>query len=401
MVGYLRKTRKPLRWKHWSYAVEVLCGLTDGEHEIRKTEAYVDWWWLGARADDGHGDTKSHCNDACDPRTDEPEVCVPKTYERFAWARSTTRGNCFGKWRRIIRNSECIPSSRLSACRIRHGCGQWNSLISKQNIYAVWLRCMCASVKKTRFPGNAPVMRDVCTQICVNSSGISIMSSCANSTQDDTIRMWMSGNSMYAFRVEDCPFVLQKLIGLETSRIVAAILEPQKTFGSGLDILVFGSVLVMTDDDETSQVSTQKFTVLRHKNWSCKYMEDMYCDSDYNNVILFSVINKHLLRMSSWCGHQEDGWYVSVYDAEWRNVHSRNLSMSLLWRSATLYEYDLVQPQHIDVWWWTDQYEGNVRTVWRKCRTTFTATLLQLSGWWVTKLLICRCVLTRDWVNVW
>ena len=27
---------------------------------------------------------KSHCNDACDPRTDEPEVCVLKTYERFA-----------------------------------------------------------------------------------------------------------------------------------------------------------------------------------------------------------------------------------------------------------------------------------------------------------------------------
>ena len=37
--------------------------------------------------------------------------------------------------------------------------------------------------------------------------------------------------------------------------------------------------------------STQEFTVLRHKNWSCKYMEDMYCDSDYNNVILFTVIN--------------------------------------------------------------------------------------------------------------
>ena len=43
--------------------------------------------------------------------------------------------------------------------------------------------------------------------------------------------------------------------------------------------------------DETSQVSTQKFTVLRHKNWSCKYMEDMFCDSDYNNVILCTVIN--------------------------------------------------------------------------------------------------------------
>ena len=37
-------------------------------------------------------------------------------------------------------------------------------------------------------------------------------------------------------------------IGLETSRIVAVILKPQKTFGSGLDSPIFGSVLVMTDD---------------------------------------------------------------------------------------------------------------------------------------------------------
>ena len=43
------------------------------------------------------------------------------------------------------------------------------------------------------------------------------------------------------------PSCCRMLIGLETSRIVAAVLEPQKTFG-GLDILVFGSVLVMTDD---------------------------------------------------------------------------------------------------------------------------------------------------------
>ena len=44
-------------------------------------------------------------------------------------------------------------------------------------------------------------------------------------------------------------------------------------------------------NDETSHVSTQKFTVSRHKNCSCKHMEDMYCDSDCNNVILFTVIN--------------------------------------------------------------------------------------------------------------
>ena len=44
-------------------------------------------------------------------------------------------------------------------------------------------------------------------------------------------------------------------------------------------------------NDETSRVSTQKFTVSRHKNWSCKYTEDMYSVSYYNNVILFTVIN--------------------------------------------------------------------------------------------------------------
>ena len=36
MAGYLRKTRTHLRWTHWSYGVEVLCGFTDGEYEIRK-----------------------------------------------------------------------------------------------------------------------------------------------------------------------------------------------------------------------------------------------------------------------------------------------------------------------------------------------------------------------------
>ena len=37
--------------------------------------------------------------------------------------------------------------------------------------------------------------------------------------------------------------------------------------------------------------SLHKFKVLRHKNWSCKYVEKMYCDNDDNNVILFTVIN--------------------------------------------------------------------------------------------------------------
>ena len=36
MASYLRKTRTQFRRRHWSYGVEVLCGFTDGEHEIRK-----------------------------------------------------------------------------------------------------------------------------------------------------------------------------------------------------------------------------------------------------------------------------------------------------------------------------------------------------------------------------
>ena len=35
---------------------------------------------------------------------------------------------------------------------------------------------------------------------------------------------------------------------------------------------------------ETSRVSTGKFTVSRHKNRGCKYMEDMYCDNDCINM---------------------------------------------------------------------------------------------------------------------
>ena len=58
--------------------MEVLCGFTDTKHEVRKPKLMWTDDELEARADDGHGDEKSHCNDACDPRTDELEVCVLK-----------------------------------------------------------------------------------------------------------------------------------------------------------------------------------------------------------------------------------------------------------------------------------------------------------------------------------
>ena len=42
---------------------------------------------------------------------------------------------------------------------------------------------------------------------------------------------------------------------------------------------------------ETSSVPTGKLTITRHVDRSCKYIEKMYCDSGYNNVILSAVIN--------------------------------------------------------------------------------------------------------------
>ena len=55
---------------------------------------------------------------------------------------------------------------------------------------------------------------------------------------------------------------------------------------------------IRQETNDESRVSTSKFTVLRHKNWSCKYTEDMYCDSDDNNVILLPVINTFYTRQA-------------------------------------------------------------------------------------------------------
>ena len=76
-------------------------------------------------------------------------LCTQDVWKICVSSEHNTR-QLFRKVETMIRNSVCIASSSVSACRMRHGCGQWNSLISKQNIYAVWLRCMCASVKRTR-----------------------------------------------------------------------------------------------------------------------------------------------------------------------------------------------------------------------------------------------------------
>ena len=44
------------------------------------------------------------------------------------------------------------------------------------------------------------------------------------------------------------------------------------------------SKISLGTNSETSRVSTGKFTVTRHKNKTCKYMVDMYCDNDYINM---------------------------------------------------------------------------------------------------------------------
>ena len=44
-------------------------------------------------------------------------------------------------------------------------------------------------------------------------------------------------------------------------------------------------------------------------------MEDLYCDSDYNNVILFTVINT-FYTCQAYVDIQDDSWYVYVCDAE-------------------------------------------------------------------------------------
>ena len=58
-------------------------------------------------------------------------------------------------------------------------------------------------------------------------------------------------------------------------------------------------------------------------------MEDMYRDSDYNNVILFTLINTFYTSQGDVETKMTVG-YVSMYDAEWRTVHSRNICMSPL-----------------------------------------------------------------------
>ena len=61
-------------------------------------------------------------------------------------------------------------------------------------------------------------------------------------------------------------------------------------------------------------------------------MEDTYCDSDDNDVILINVINTFYRCQTDGVTKLTVGMFmcIYVYDTEWRNVRSRNFYMSLL-----------------------------------------------------------------------
>ena len=96
MAGYLRKTRAQLRWKHWSYGVEVLCGFTDGEHEIRKPK---HMWTDDDLEPVQMMDTETR------KVTAMMLVIIEQMSRRFVYPRrmkdlrelGAPRGNCFGK----------------------------------------------------------------------------------------------------------------------------------------------------------------------------------------------------------------------------------------------------------------------------------------------------------------
>ena len=58
-------------------------------------------------------------------------------------------------------------------------------------------------------------------------------------------------------------------------------------------------------------------------------MEDMYFDSDYKQSDIICC-DQYVVHMSSWYDDHDDSWYVSVYNTEKRNVHSRNFYMTVL-----------------------------------------------------------------------
>ena len=85
---------------------------------------------------------------------------------------------------------------------------------------------------------------------------------------------------------------------------------------------------VKKTSSETPLYDTLKFTVLRHKNWSCMYMKEMYCDSDDNNVILLPVINTFYTCAADVDTKMTVGMFMSI--PQNGEMCSRNFYMSLL-----------------------------------------------------------------------
>ena len=78
-------------------------------------------------------------------------------------------------------------------------------------------------------------------------------------------------------------------------------------------------------------------------------MEDMYCDSDYNKVILFTVINTFYTCQADVENKMTVGMFMCMTQNGEMCTVGTSTCLSLV-KKATLCEYDLVQRQHVEVW---------------------------------------------------
>ena len=140
---------------------------------------------------------------------------------------------------------------------------------------------------------------------------------------------------------------------------------------------------------ETSRVSTGKFTVARHKNRSCKYMEDMYCDNDYINM----TPTRYSVLITSESGDELISLREQFIERAEQHLLQHVPRAKFGWWAVLWNLWKVV--------YGLDSVDGRVWTA----HTTITSrewqqySLLSVSGWWVTKLLSCVCVLTRDQGN--
>ena len=123
----------------------------------------------------------------------------------------------------------------------------------------------------------------------------------------------------------------------------------------------------------------------------------MHCDSDYNNVILFTVINTFFTCQADVDIKITVGMFVCMtQNGEMCTV---GISTSPSWevapRCVSLISYNTSKSDDelISLKETCGLCEGNAE---QHSQQHY----FQLSGWCVTKLLSCGCVLKRDWVNV-